>query len=289
MFIPSKKLKNGFSLPVLGYGTWRMAGGELRDYHYDDESDISSLQNAIAQGVTHIDTAEMYARGHAEEIVGTAIHKFDRKKLFIATKVWKTHLHHDDVLAACEKSLKRLQVSYIDLYFLHMPDSSVPIKETVSAMDKLKSQGLVKNIGICNANVETLQKVQETSSYKIVCNQVHYNLLVREPERSGLLQYCQFSDILLSAWRPLEKGSIANPNNQLLQNMCKKYNKTPIQIALNWLISQENVVTITKMSGDRHQKENLGSIGWNLHSSDIEIIRREYPEQVAISPAVSLR
>ena len=135
--IPIKTLADGFQIPALGLGTWGM-GGEYERDEKNDATDIKIIKQAISLGMTNIDTAEKYAAGHAEELVGTAIKGADRKKLFIVSKVWEENLHYDDVMEAADKSLKRLGTDYIDLYLVHMRNFDIPLKETMKAMDLLK-------------------------------------------------------------------------------------------------------------------------------------------------------
>src|SRR3989338_4280570 len=289
MTIPHKKLKNGFALPCLGLGTWRMGGDRKRDPRSDDQKYINAIQNAIKKGITHIDTAEMYAEGHAEELVGTAIKDFDRRKLFITSKVWQSNLHYENVLKSCENSLKRLGTDYLDLYLIHMPNQQIPLEETIKAMDRLKKEKLIKYIGLSDFSKSTFQKAQSFSSNKIVCDQVHYNLIYREPEASGLLEYCQKNDVMLVAWRPVEKGLLSVSPPDVMRQVMEKYGKSASQIALNWLFSQKNVAVICKMTDSSHLEENLGSLGWSLEDRDIEDLRLNFPGQKEVSGAVPLR
>jgi len=286
MEIPVKKLKNGFSLPVYGLGLWQMGGRWEVDSSKDD-NEIEAIQNAIKTGVTHIDTAESYGNGHAEELLGEALNGVDRDKLIIATKVSGWNQRYDDLLRSFEASLKRIRTDYIDLYLLHrFPDAGISISETMKAMDNLVSQGVVRNIGVCNLTPNRLIEAQKHTRNKIVCNQVHYNLQYREVEAKGVLDFCQKNDILLSAWRPLQKGLL--PKFPLLETMAKKYDKTAAQIAINWLISQDKVITLSKTSNPEHLKDNLGSIGWSMAKEDIEKLRKEFPDQKPVSDAVPL-
>ncbi len=289
IFIPTKKLKNGFEIPEYGLGTWQMGGRFERNLSNNDAADISAIQAAIKLGVTHIDTAEIYANGHAEELVKEAIRegKFDRAKLFIVSKVEGAHHNYEGVRASCKASLKRLGLEYLDLYLLHEYTSEFPLKETMRAMEELKQEGLIRNIGVSNFGVAHLQEAQRYSSYPIVCNQVHYNLRVREIEKEGLLEFCQQNDVMVVAYRPTEKGSLWQ-NQPLMIAMSKKYGKTPAQIALNWLISQKNVVTIVKTRSVEHLQENLGALGWQLERDDVEKLRREFPDQLEVSDVIPL-
>jgi diketogulonate reductase-like aldo/keto reductase len=288
MDIPEKTLKSGFHMPEFGIGTWQMGGRLERNPANDDVADMQSIRAAIELGVTHIDTAEQYAAGYTEELLGKALIGYDRSKLFIISKVMATNMRYEDVLAACDGSLRRVGTDYFDMYLLHRYVPEVPMEETMRAMDKLLAEGMIRNIGVANYGVEAFKKAQEATKNKIVYNQVHYNLEVRAPERTKLLEYCQENDVLLAAWRPVQKGALlANPP-QILLDVAEKYQKTPAQVAINWLLSQKNVITLAKTSNVEHLRENLGAIGWEMEQGDIERLRLEYPNQKDSSDAVPL-
>ncbi len=290
MIIPTKKLNNGFEIPVYGLGTWQMGGRSERDLLNDDQADIEAINNAIKSGIIHIDTAESYANGHSEELIAQAIkeNNINREDLFIVSKVHGSNQGYDGVINACKKSLERLNTNYLDLYLLHRFPENFSLKETMRALVELKDMGLVKNIGVSNFNVEHLKEAQSYSKHPIVCNQVHYNLRVREIEQSGLLKYCQENDIMIVAYRPTEKSKLFETTSKIIEDICKKYNKTFIQIGINWLISQPNVVTLSKTRNPKHLEENLGAIGWQMEQEDIEKLRNEFPNQVDVSDVVPL-
>lgn len=288
MKIPTKKLKNGFEMPVFGLGSWQMGGREVHDPRNNDKKDITAIREAIKLGVSHIDTAESYANGYAEILIGQALEGYDRSKLFIVSKISQEHLRYDDVSRSCEASLKRLQTDYLDLYLIHSPSFKIPIEETLRAMDKLVKERVVKNIGVSNFKTKRLKKAQEYTVNKLVVNQVYYNLVIREPEREGLLEYCQQNDVLLEAYRPVEKGTLLAQPIPILDELARKYDKTPAQIAINWLISQKNVVTLSKTSTIEHLKENLGAVGWQMENKDIENLRKNFPNQQEKSEALPL-
>ncbi|MCA9332253.1 aldo/keto reductase [Candidatus Saccharibacteria bacterium] len=286
MNIPTKKLKSGFELPVYGMGLWRYSYLQGIDETEDDQ-EIAAIQDAINKGITHFDTAEKYGQGHSEEILGKAIKGYDRSKLLIATKVAGENQNYDDLNRSFEASLKRIGTDYIDLYLLHSyPRPGIPIQDTMKALDNLVDQGAIKNIGACNLTPNRFKEAQKYTKNKLVCNQVHYNVQYREIEDKGVLDFCQKEDILLVAWRPVQYGKIKEA--KLLTELAEKYNKTPMQVAFNWLISQRNVVTISKTNSIAHIDENLGSIGWSLSDEDIEKIRKEFPDQKLASDAVPL-
>jgi diketogulonate reductase-like aldo/keto reductase len=192
------------------------------------------------------------------------------------------------LITSCKESLTRIGIGYIDLFLIHAPSLDIPIEESMRAMEFLKNEGLIRNIGVSNFTVERFAEAQKYSKYKIVANQVHYNLQIREIERKDLIKYCQENDVMLIAWRPLQKGMLLELENDLINELCKKYNKTKNQIALNWLISQENVVTLSKTRDPSHLEENLGAIGWKMETVDIEKVRNEFPNQLDISDTVPL-
>ena len=288
MIIPTKKLKNGFEIPIYGLGTWLMGGRSERDLDNDDQADIKAIQTAIDMGVTHLDTAESYADGYTEELLGEAIKKYDRNNLFIVSKAHPDNLSYDGLIKSCKKSLERINTPYLDLYLCHRYNPEIPMKDTMRAMEYLLENGLIKNIGVSNFNVVRMKEAQSNTKYKIVANQVHFNLKYRESEKKGLLKYCQENDVMFIAWRPIQKGILLNSEDPVVREMVEKYNKTTAQIAINWLVSQKNVVTLSKTRDPNHLNENLGALGWELSPEDIEKLRKEYLYQEYVSDAVPL-
>ena len=156
-------------------------------------------------------------------------------------------------------------------------------------MDKLKESGLVRDIGVSNFTVKRTKEAQACTQNKIVANQLHLNLIFREPERDGLIEYCKKNDMMFIAWRPVQKGKLTKKGQyKILDEMCNEYKKTPAQIAINWLISQKNIVTLSKMRKPKHLKENLGALGWKMEKRDIERLYKEFPDQQDVSDAVPL-
>lgn len=286
MEIPTKRLENGFEMPVYGLGMWQMGGKREVDTTRDAE-EIAAIRTAIDMGITHIDTAESYALGHSEELLGEAIKGYDRSKLFIASKVSEVNQGYKGTIAACEASLKRVGTDYFDLYMLHrFPAKGLSIEGTMRAMDELLERGLIRNIGISNVTPHRFDVAQSFTKNKIVANQVHYNVQYREVEKLGVVKHAQENDVMVVAWRPLQKGAL--PESELISDLAKKYQKTPAQIALNWLISQSNIVTLAKTSNPDHLRENLGALDFTMDSDDIELVRTEFPDQQFVSDAVPL-
>jgi diketogulonate reductase-like aldo/keto reductase len=252
-------------------------GGAMEPDYTNDDKDIEAIQTALELGYRHIDTAEGYADGHCEELVGEAIKGFNRNELIIATKVTKTNLKPDDLRRSLDNSLKRLGLDYVDLYMIHSPSQEIPLSETMPVFDEFVEQGLIRNIGVSNFTVEKLEEAMKYVKNPIVSNQIEYSLMTREEGRYGgnhsmeskTVPFCQENDILVVAERPIERGLVNEPN-PLLDELAEKYSKTKAQIAINWLISKDNVVTIPKSTNREHLIENLGSIGWKMSQEDVE-------------------
>ena len=258
-----REIAKGVSIPILGLGTWGMGGRETPDKARDSDT-VTAIRMAVELGLTHIDTAEYYGAGHAEELVGEAIDGMDREKLFITTKVWHDHLHRDDLLRSMRASLKRLGSDYVDLYLVHWPNPDVPLKETMGAMEECLREGHTRFIGVSNFSAQLMEEAQRNlRASKLVANQVQYSLIDQKP-RMELLSMCRKMGVSLIAYRPLERGAILQTPNPVMDEIAKAHGKTRVQVALNWLIAQENVFTIPKSTNPIHIMEFLGALGWRL-------------------------
>lgn len=270
-----KDLASKVKIPVLGLGTWRMGGGFQADYS-KDKWFIEAIKYAISRGVTHIDTAELYGAGHAEELIGEAIKGFDRAKIFITTKISPQNLFTESQIRKhTETSLKRLGTDYIDLYLIHWPNPLARMKNVMVAFDNLVSEALVRFVGVSNFSVKQLQNAQKYAKNKIVTNQVEYSLLCRDPERE-LLSFCQKESLILTAYTPLAAGRLAQKGFDALDKVAEKYKKTPAQVALRWLIEKPGVIVIPKSSSKEHINEILGSLGWKLEKEDEDYLATEF-------------
>ena len=273
--------KTGESVAAIGLGTWNMGGRGSPDYR-DDERLIEAIRYAVELGMNHIDTAEMYAAGHAEELVGEAVKQFSRDEVFIATKVWPSNLRYEDVIRSCRRSLERLQLKYVDLYMVHWPNPRIPLQETMKAMENLVKDGLIRYIGVSNFDVELLEEAMNAlKREEIVANQVEYSLEAREVERE-LIPFCERNGITVTAYTPLGKGRIPaeaasnKPRGKILAEMAQRYGKTTVQIALNWVIWRPNVITVPKAARKEHLEENAGAAGWRLTEEDYKRLSAAY-------------
>ena len=214
------------------------------------------MRSALELGYTHIDTAEMYAAGHAEELIGQVIREMHvkRESLFITSKVMPEHLAYDQVLRSCEASLRRLQMDYLDLYLIHWPSVGTKLEETFWALNQLVKDGKVKHLGVSNFDVKLLKQSQALSATPIITNQVPYSISDRSYVKNGVLEYCQQNNILLTAYSPVNQGNFRA--TKTLQAIAQAHSATPHQIALAWLVQQPRVITIPMSFNPIHIKEN---------------------------------
>ena len=262
-------ISNGGHIPKIGFGTWKVGGGSRADPKLDPVS-LAALRSALETGYIHFDTAEIYADGHAEELIGQAIREtgVKRDSLFITTKVAPEHLEYGQVLKACESSLQRLNMDYIDLYLIHWPRTGMKFEETFRALNKLVRDGQVRYLGVSNFSVKLLKQSQEHSETPLITNQVPYSIFDRSYVKNGALEYCQQNDILLMAYSPVEQGRLKA--NQTLRSVAEAHRATLYQIALTWLISQPRVITIPMSLNPQHIKENFESVNIVLTEKEIK-------------------
>lgn len=260
---------HGVTLPKIGFGTWKI-GGEASPDPKLDEASLLALHTALEVGYTHFDTAEYYAGGHCEELVGRAIRESGKKRenLFITTKVSPEHLSYKDVLKACDGSLRRLGMDYVDLYLIHWPPRSISkLDEAFPALNKLVREGKVKHLGVSNFNLKWLQRAQELAETPIITDQIPYRLPDRSYVANGVIEYCQQNDILVTAYSPVKFRSVRV--NGTLNQIAEAHAVTPFQIALAWLVMQPRVITIPMSFKPQHIKENFEAA--NIKLSDREM------------------
>jgi len=270
--------KSDVQIPVLGLGTWGIGGFSSKRFGGEDQ-DAAALRLGLELGMRFIDTAEMYAHGHSEEVVATVVEK-ERANVFVATKVSAENLSYEGVMRSCDASLRRLKTTYIDLYQVHWPNPRIPIAETMKAMEKLVDEGKVRHIGVSNFSVEQTRQAQESlSKNSIASNQVEYNLTERSIEED-LLPFCTRENVTVIAYSPVARGQLGGSNRDsrwhALDSIAGKYDKTRIQVALNWLICKEPVVAIPKASRLEHVRENAGAIGWTLEREDQDALNTAF-------------
>ena len=245
-------LPSGQAIPMLGFGTYRLSG----------TSGADAVAQAIELGYTHIDTASNYEN---EEAVGQGIKDSGkaRAELFITTKVGRDNLSYDDALQTCEKSLKALQLEYVDLLLIHWPNLEIPLEDTLAAFARLVQQGQVKNIGISNFIRPRVDKAIQLSRLPIAVNQVEYHPYLNQ---EALRQHCQQRQILLIAYSPLAIGAVLQ--DETLLGIAANHAKTPAQIALRWLLHKD-IAAVPKASSTAHMAANIALFDWQLSAAEI--------------------
>jgi diketogulonate reductase-like aldo/keto reductase len=266
--IPSVTLPSGKEVPALGLGTWNM--GENRS---SAPQEIASIRKAIDLGMTLVDTAEMYADGRSEEVVGTAI-AGRRDDVFLVSKVYPWNASVKGTVEACERSLARLGTDHIDLYLLHWRGEH-PLNETVAAFERLKSDGKIGDWGVSNFDTDDMEELFAVPDGKnCAANQVLYNLSRRGPEFS-LLPWCQEHGVPLMAYSPIEQGRILK-NHELIR-IAKAYQATPAQLALAFLLERDGVIAIPKSASASRVEENRGATDLEITDEDWTALDAAFP------------
>ncbi|MBW4536577.1 MAG: aldo/keto reductase [Pleurocapsa minor HA4230-MV1] len=254
------QLRSGKEIPILGQGTWRM--GEKAS---QKQAEIDALKLGLDLGLSVIDTAEMYGDGGAEKIVAEAI-ATRRSEVYLVSKFYPHHASYKELIAACDRSLSRLKTDYLDLYLLHWR-GSVPLSETLLGLQHLKQTGKILDYGVSNFDTDDLQEAESLPGGKeIVANQVLYNLLRRGIEWD-LLPWCKQRQLAIMAYSPVEQRAFVNDSK--LKDIATQHNATPTQIALSWLLHQDNVLSIPKATNPAHVKENCAALDIQLTEQEL--------------------
>ena len=254
----------GEKVSAIGLGTWNIR---------DSNRMVEAIVKAVELGLDMVDTAEMYGDGSAEETVGRAIRLVGRDNIFITTKIMPDRFRDEHlVFKAVEASLKRLGIKEADLILVHWPVEDISVARMMKIMEKVADKGYTRYIGVSNFHVEHMEEALITlSKYDIVVNQVRYSVLDKSIE-DRLLPYMIRNKITVQAYTPLERGRVVN--NQVLIELGRKYAKTSVQVALNYLISHQYVTTIPKTERVDRVVEYKGALGWRLSEEDLLRLKR---------------
>lgn len=266
---------NGIEVPKVGFGTWTMGGRDTPDPSQDERS-LAAMRSAVRLGYTHFDTAERYAAGHAEELLGRAIREegVARDTLFITSKVNPEHLAYEEVLRSCEHSLRRLGMDYLDLYLIHWPMAGMQLEETFRALNRLVREGQVRHLGVSNFDLNLLKQSVDLSETPLLTDQVPYSMANRNYVNNGVLKYCQQNDILLTAYSPVKRMDINS--SRVLNEIARQRELTPAQVALAWLTGQPRVITIPLSFNPQHQAENLAAADVILSAEEMDRLAHSF-------------
>jgi diketogulonate reductase-like aldo/keto reductase len=230
--------------------------------------EVAALRLGIELGMTHIDTAEMYADGGAERVVSEAV-AGQRDRVFIASKVLPSNASYAGTIRACEASLRRLGIDYLDLYLLHWWSDRHPIQETMRAMTELSRRGLVRLVGVSNLDVDQMRQAQGAlGDLPLASNQVLYHLRDRSIE-AEILPHCGRRRVAVVGYTPLARGGFMRG---VVAEIAKRHGRTPRQVALNFLTRRPALFTIPKASDPVHVRENAGALDFALSREEVRAI-----------------
>jgi diketogulonate reductase-like aldo/keto reductase len=266
--IPRVTLPSGETVPQLGQGTWHMGeSGRMR------QDEVAALKLGLDLGMTLIDTAEMYGNGGAEEVVAESV-KGRRDECFIVSKVLPENSTRAATITACERSLKRLNIDRIDLYLLHWRGRS-PLAETLEAFLMLQERGAIRSWGVSNFDVDDMEELFALDGGGgCASNQVLYNLRRRGIE-AGLLPWCRSHPVPIMAYSPIEQGRLLR--DRVLTAVALRHRATTAQIALAWVLRQEDMMVIPKATTLEHVRENRAALDIQLSQQDLADLDRAFP------------
>ena len=261
------RLPDGTTIPALGQGTWMMA----EDRRVRSE-EIAALRGGIDLGLTLIDTAEMYADGESERLVGAAI-QGKRDQVFLVSKAYPQNASHDRLPRACEASLARLGTDRLDLYLLHWR-GNVPLGETVEAMERLVDAGKILRWGVSNLDTDDMEELVASGGAACATDQILYNLTRRGPEHD-LLPWLAEHAIPTMAYSPVEQGRLVGHAG--LCSLADELGATPAQLALAWLLARDNVIAIPKAGRVAHVRDNRAAADLTLNASVLDRLDKLFP------------
>jgi diketogulonate reductase-like aldo/keto reductase len=257
---------------IIGQGTWYLE-------HGDAETAIVALRRGLDLGMTHIDTAEMYGSGAAEELVGAAI-AGRRDEVFLVSKVLPNNASRNGTIAACERSLKRLRTDRLDCYLLHWRGSHL-LADTVAAFERLSADGKILSWGVSNFDVDDLAELSQVAGAgKPACNQVLYHLQERAIEHA-VIPWCEENGVAVVAYSPFgHAGGFPEPHSaggRVLKAIADRHKATPRQVALRFLTRRASLFAIPKAADPEHAEENADAAALHLSEDDLARIDAAFP------------
>lgn len=262
-------------VPALGLGTWRM--GEAKRTR---PAEIAAIKTALHIGYRLIDTAEMYGNGGAEEVVGAALeeemeaNRVARNDLTIVSKVLPSNASHVGVVRACERSLKRLKLAFIDLYLLHWP-GSVPLKDTVAAFEQLRGEGRIRHWGVSNFDTADMQRLWSLpAGPRCAANQVYYSASERGVE-FDLLPWQRDHGVATMAYSPIDQGALARDTT--FAAIGRRHRISASSAALAWVLRQPDMIAIPMSASEPHLRENFAAANVELTTEDLAQVDAAFP------------
>lgn len=267
-------LPDGTAIPKVGQGTWH-----LGEEPHKRASELEALQWGIENGLTLIDTAEMYGEGASEELVGEAIRPFQRDQLFLVSKVYPWNAGKNQIFDSCQSSLDRLGTDYLDLYLLHWR-GSVPLRETVSCMEQLKAQGKIRRWGVSNFDKEDMEELfQIKDGHNCAVVQDLYHLGSRGTEY-GLLPFLRQHGIPLMAYTPLAQAGRVRRSlltDEAVCSVAEEHSCTPVQVLLAFVLAQDGIFAIPRSSRLSHTQDNRAAADIRLSPEELALLNSHFP------------
>ena len=259
---------NLLTIPRIGLGTWQLRGAEAS----------AAVEGAIGLGYRHIDTAAMYGN---EEAVGAGIagSGVKREEIFLTTKIWWTELAPDALRASAEASLKRLGTPYADLIHIHWPAKGMDLAASLTALAKLRTDGLARAIGVCKFPPGLLKQALDLRIAPIACLQVECHVYLWQEKLAAL---CRAHGLALTAYSPVAKAQVND--DPVMQAIARKHGAAPVQVAIAWLMAQPNLVAIPKSGRAQGQKENLAAASLTLDAGDMAAIAALPKDRRLVNP-----
>jgi aryl-alcohol dehydrogenase-like predicted oxidoreductase len=308
--IPRRRLgRTDLRVSEIGLGAW--AWGARFVWGYGRGYDRGELERtwwrAVESGVNFIDTASVYGNGESERIIGQMLARTE-EEMIVATKYFPIHLLSRSVRGAARRSIGRLGLKEVDLYQVHWPNPLMSLRNTMREMERLVREGLVRHIGVSNFNIEQLEAARSYLSREdVVSNQIHYNLVHRKPERTGMVEHCRREGVTIIAYSPIAMGMLSGkygPGNRPggIRRFSRRFSRgnlrrvaplldvlgevgepecrTRVQASLAWLLKDPNVVVIPGAKNPRQLEENVGASGCDLDPGALERLDTAYREHV---------
>ena len=245
---------NGANIPAIGLGTWTLSG----------KAAIRLVADAIRSGYRHVDTATMYDN---EEAVGAGLRAsgVSRDEVFLTTKAWPSDIGDGDLQRSVEASLKRLQVDRVDLALIHWPSRTIPLAESIGALNEVKDRGLARHIGVSNFTVALLDQAVALSRHPLACNQIEYHPFLNQDR---VLAACRGHGMAVVSHSPLARGTdlFSEP---AVTAAAERHCRTPAQIVLRWQVQQDGVVAIPRSSNPERIAQNLRIFDFALEADEM--------------------
>ncbi|HCV72416.1 aldo/keto reductase [Agrobacterium tumefaciens] len=260
---------NGASIPVLGFGTFRIPGPDV----------LRIVPHALKAGFRHIDTAQIYGNEAevGEAIAGSGVARSD---IFLTTKVWVENYRHDAFLASVDESLKKLKTDYVDLLLLHWPNEAVTLAEQIGALNAVRDAGKVRHIGVSNFNTALMAEAVSLSKAPIVTNQIEYHPYI---DQDMVIAAAKAAGMSVTGYYGMADGKVfADP---VLKDIAASRGKSVTQVVLRWLVQQQGVIALSKTVSEARVDENLAIFDFTLSVAETDAIRAlARPDGRIVSP-----